>query len=572
MNITTFLNSSLHFNAYRRYPFLLFELKSITRQFFTRSRVFLRVLVNEIKGTKTVPVHNSGVTSQVIQINRRPLLRNLGDTSCNHHWNSLLGKIIGKRTNNAIAASIRRNIAKNLANGVSLGLVGVGFINKDNVPVLFNEEDELDAVIQDIRLRFSAVNWNIGSQFNQKGPIMFNLEDIKFGNCIAKGCNAAVYDASIEPKFPNPIAIKVMFNYDAESNADIILKSMAKECLTFQGNFGSEIFSFSKERSPLKYHPNIIEILGTTVDMLPSLPEAEKLFPSALPPRLCEHGFGRNMTLFLAMPKYDCTLRNYLDKYYPTREISLILLSQLFDGISYLVKNGIAHRDLKADNILIDLREGHNYPWLVITDFGHCSTSLILPFYSDEISRGGNQALMAPEIILAQPGSFSYLNYSAADIWSAGAIAYEIMGQHNPFYKYPDQLNHLDNRTYDESDLPRIERSKTINLLLKKILNRKPSSRPTPAQARNVCYLLLLLNQRKLVHLRCLNKSNLKPSIKAGKIIPLIKNICSSTLFQRTTLINGRQLNSVEKAMRTMFLSQLNSEDLLAAIAFIQID
>ena len=53
---------------------------------------------------------------------------------------------------------------------------------------------------------------------------------------------------------------------------------------------------------------------------------------------------------------------------------------------------------MKADNLLISLN-GSGCPQIVMSDFG-CSLSdgLLLPFTSNEVDRGGNAALMAPEV------------------------------------------------------------------------------------------------------------------------------------------------------------------------------
>ena len=69
-------------------------------------------------------------------------------------------------------------------------------------------------------------------------------------------------------------------------------------------------------------------------------------------------------------------------------------------GITHMVRNGIAHRDLKSDNLLIS--EDETFPRLVISDFGCCLNGLSLPFVTWETDRGGNAALMAPEIATAR--------------------------------------------------------------------------------------------------------------------------------------------------------------------------
>ena len=107
-----------------------------------------------------------------------------------------------------------------------------------------------------------------------------------------------------------------------------------------------------------------------------------------------------------------------------------------------MVRNGIAHRDLKSDNLLIDGAD-EGFPQLVISDFGCCLGGLSLPFVTWETDRGGNAALMAPEVARARPGLFTTIRYDKADVWTAGALAYEIFGAENPFYS-----RHISSRNY----------------------------------------------------------------------------------------------------------------------------
>ena len=140
------------------------------------------------------------------------------------------------------------------------------------------------------------------------------------------------------------------------------------------------------------------------------------------------------MSLFLVMKKYDCNLRHHINEKLKRSDLkwkdSLILLTQLLEGrfkvlvrhiyveskflcqfhdnqspffrsgITHMVRNGIAHRDLKSDNLLIS--EDETFPRLVISDFGCCLNGLSLPFVTWETDRGGNAALMAPEIATAR--------------------------------------------------------------------------------------------------------------------------------------------------------------------------
>ena len=145
-------------------------------------------------------------------------------------------------------------------------------------------------------------------------------------------------------------------------------------------------------------------------------------------------------------------------------------------------------RDLKSDNILIET-SSDSLPVLVLSDFGCCIADkdhgLNIPYASQEMDKGGNQALMAPEIILKQPGTFSVLNYSKSDLWACGAIAYEIFGQVNPFYAQNIanengeilQGQALKNVDYKESDLPDLgdDVPEIVKKLVENILQRSPS-------------------------------------------------------------------------------------------------
>ena len=81
-------------------------------------------------------------------------------------------------------------------------------------------------------------------------------------------------------------------------------------------------------------HPNIVEILTVFADQVPGLPGDRQLYGDALPARLNPGGYGRNMSLFLLMRRYDSSLRDYLHQYGDqlSHRTSLILLTQLLEG------------------------------------------------------------------------------------------------------------------------------------------------------------------------------------------------------------------------------------------------
>merc|ERR1719431_1557073 len=64
----------------------------------------------------------------------------------------------------------------------------------------------------------------------------WRLEDFELGKPIAKGCAAVVFSARLRKETSSefPFAIKMMFNYHAESNAFTILRAMHRETVPAQ--------------------------------------------------------------------------------------------------------------------------------------------------------------------------------------------------------------------------------------------------------------------------------------------------------------------------------------------------
>lgn len=149
----------------------------------------------------------------------------------------------------------------------------------------------------------------------------------------------------------------------------------------------------------------------------------------------------------------------------------------IIDKIHHKILLCFQIRDLKSDNILLDLSEkSDNCPSLVVTDFGCCladkNHGLYLPYNTHDIDKGGNVALMAPEVITAEPGPFTSINYTKADLWTAGTIAYEIFGMKNPFHSEKGEKGALNNYNYMEDALPALpdDLPSIINAVIKNLL------------------------------------------------------------------------------------------------------
>ena len=81
------------------------------------------------------------------------------------------------------------------------------------------------------------------------------------------------------------------------------------------------------------------------------------MYGPALPSRINPSGYGRNMSLCLVMKRYDASLAEFLTSQRANiaPRTSLFLLTQNMEAVAYLTSQGVAHRDLKADNIILSL-------------------------------------------------------------------------------------------------------------------------------------------------------------------------------------------------------------------------
>ena len=102
------------------------------------------------------------------------------------------------------------------------------------------------------------------------------------------------------------------------------------------------------------------------------------------------------------------------------------LTRQTLEGLAYLHGQGILHRDLKADNILLDL-DGT----CKISDFGISKKSDNI--YGNDVTNSmqGSVFWMAPEVVRSQGQGYS----AKVDVWSLGCVVLEMLAGKRPWSK-----------------------------------------------------------------------------------------------------------------------------------------
>ena len=139
-----------------------------------------------------------------------------------------------------------------------------------------------------------------------------------------------------------------------------------------------------------------------------------------------------------------------------------ILFRQLIQGIKYIHSKGIVHRDIKLENILLDLNN-----IVKICDFG---VGKLTQKGQKLLDQCGTPVYMAPEIIQGE----GYEGFPV-DIWSAGVALYIMLSGNIPFNrdKTHDLQSAIINLPYKKIE----DISENANDLLKNILEKDPIKR-----------------------------------------------------------------------------------------------
>jgi serine/threonine protein kinase len=158
------------------------------------------------------------------------------------------------------------------------------------------------------------------------------------------------------------------------------------------------------------------------------------------------------------------TLEKYIEK---NKKLSvdeaLEIIYQISIGISFLHKNGMTHRDLKGDNILI-----HNGKYK-IGDFGFSHDQKLMG------STLGTPLYMAPEIVDTNDSPYN----NKVDVWALGIILYNMLTADFPFYdnRRMKLYQKITNTPYRLKSKYQKKWDKNLKNLIEKCLEKKPEFR-----------------------------------------------------------------------------------------------
>jgi serine/threonine protein kinase len=153
-----------------------------------------------------------------------------------------------------------------------------------------------------------------------------------------------------------------------------------------------------------------------------------------------------------------------------SEKVAKFIFRQIIEALQYIHSNNIIHRDIKLDNILIDLNNT-----IKLCDFGVSKQIKENEVIYDQC---GTPAYIAPEI-LRNEGFQGY----AADVWSAGIVLYAMVQGRVPFFT--KEVQDLYVMITKSPYTPLQNCTPELEDLISKLLNKDPKKRISTEEVLN---------------------------------------------------------------------------------------
>ena len=171
-------------------------------------------------------------------------------------------------------------------------------------------------------------------------------------------------------------------------------------------------------------------------------------------------------------------------------EDAMNVMAGIFNGLSHLHSQGVVHRDIKLENILLTDSK-HDMSKVKIIDLGF-ATHLASPGAEALNTICGTPLYIAPELVRPmvqrRTANIKALYGTQADIWSCGIILYCLLSGYPPFdpsgcsgmFK---MFENIEKAAYDFSDPMWETVSEEAKSMIKCLLERDPAKRLTAEEA-----------------------------------------------------------------------------------------
>ncbi|KAG0640225.1 kinase-like domain-containing protein [Tuber brumale] len=184
--------------------------------------------------------------------------------------------------------------------------------------------------------------------------------------------------------------------------------------------------------------------------------------------------------LYIAMEYFEQgDLRKHLNNPLP-EEVVQRITKQVLKGLQVMHENGIAHRDLKPDNIFV---VSMSPVWVKLGDFG-----ISKRIHNDTAyrSRVCTDYYAAPEVLGIDSTSESSIYTNAVDMWSLGCVVYELLAGVTLFCSLGDIMRYYyekGNLLAEKSNRLITPISDTVESFIQALVDPDPAGRPNAVEA-----------------------------------------------------------------------------------------